>query len=401
MMPAGLSAAQFAAYPPLARAIAVAHLPLLRELPPAFLPSLLRELVEYDWKFPAERRELDGQLVFLSALSTVELREWFAAFARIQIAPELVAKTAAGNPMDATEELSAYLWRTYQMDAFRDAATAYGDRMRAAVPPVVPPVRRLGIAVIGQGAVPRAETPVFQKLRAHGTLFTNVDPTDGLAQLVAGAEARAREHAAPYAHWYIDGGLPVEGCGVLTTVSYGGLEPVRAALLANIDREVNKAGMGPEALRDHLTRLTPAALGMHVDGVLDRFQMKVLTEGSGTQIFSTTFAQWTAREVLRRAEALTVLVRFAPRQRQRPMNELLSNEGGAPEVDAQGSLVDADMAAYYQWINQQRLPGAPESAFVAWFEGQRQAVAIGPTLPRGTASNTPLTMTGLLRLFEA
>ena len=57
--------------------------------------------------------------------------------------------------------------------------------------------------------------------------------------------------------------------------------------------------MGPEELRTYLARLTPSDLGMDRagDAVLDRFQVKLLTEGSGTQIFSTTFAQWTAREV--------------------------------------------------------------------------------------------------------
>ncbi len=47
-----------------------------------------------------------------------------------------------------------------------------------------------------------------------------------------------------------------------------------------------------------MARLSPEDLGMGKSGdpVLDRFQIKLLTEGSGTQIFSTTFAQWTARE---------------------------------------------------------------------------------------------------------
>src|SRR5579872_2720307 len=93
------------------------------------------------------------------------------------------------------------------------------------------------------------------------------------------------------------------------------------------------------------------------DEVLERFELKLLTEGSGTQIFSTVFAQWATREALRRAEPLTLLVRFAPRQRQRPMNELLSNAGATPELDPEGSLIDADMGAYYHWINQQRLQG--------------------------------------------
>jgi hypothetical protein len=60
------------------------------------------------------------------------------------------------------------------------------------------------------------------------------------------------------------------------------------------------------------------------DEILQRFRLKLLTEGSGTQRFSTSFAQWTAREVLRRAQPLTLLVRFAPRERQKSMNELPS-----------------------------------------------------------------------------
>ena len=89
-------------------------------------------------------------------------------------------------------------------------------------------------------------------------------------------------------------------------------------------------------MRDRLTQLSPAELGLRSDSVVDHLLVKVLTEGSGTQIFSTTFAQWTAREVLRRAEPLTLLVRFAPRQRQRPMNELLADDQGVLQLDPEG-----------------------------------------------------------------
>jgi hypothetical protein len=149
-----------------------------------------------------------------------------------------------------------------------------------------------------------------------------------------------------------------------------------------------------------MARLVPADLGMDKagDAVLQRFQLKILTEGSGTQIFSTTFAQWTTREVLRRAQALTLVVRYAPRQRQRPMNELLSNSNDNIEFDPVGSLVDADMAAYYHWINQQRLPGDKESAFLVWFENHNQALVVAPTLPRGANSNSSLDLSELLKL---
>jgi hypothetical protein len=130
--------------------------------------------------------------------------------------------------------------------------------------------------------------------------------------------------------------------------------------------------------------------------VLARFQASLLTEGSGTQIFSTTFVQWTAHELWRRAQPLTILARFAPRQRQRPMNELLSGKEQNPELDAPGSLIDGDMGAYYMWIDQQRLSGAKEASFLAWFENHSEALVISPTMPHNTESSSAVDIAWLL-----
>ena len=71
---------------------------------------------------------------------------------------------------------------------------------------------------------------------------------------------------------------------------------------------------------------------------------------------------------------------------------------GNPELDPVGSLIDADMGAYYHWINQQRLPGSERSAFLVWFEGHSQAVAIAPSFPKGTESGTEMDLGQLLSL---
>jgi len=167
--------------------------------------------------------------------------------------------------------------------------------------------------------------------------------------------------------------------------------------------EIERPGMGPEALRTKLAQMRPADLGMDTasnanlrDEVLDRFEVSLLTEGSGTQIFSTSFAQWAAREALRRAQPLTLLVRFAPRQRQKPMNELLSAAAVSPELDFVGSLIDGDLGAYYNWLNQQRLPGAEQSSFLVWFEGHSQALVISPLTPRRTESTSATDLGQLL-----
>ena len=83
------------------------------------------------------------------------------------------------------------------------------------------------------------------------------------------------------------------------------------------------------------------------------------------------------------------------------MNELLSSSPGNLGVDPVGSLIDADMGAYYQWINQQRLPESQQSSFLVWFEGHSQAIAIGPSLTGGSESKSPLDLKALLALVVA
>ncbi len=285
------------------------------------------------------------------------------------------------------------------MDSFREAAIDYHNRMQAAIQPKPLRARRLGIAIIGQGVTAYAE-PLFRNLRAHGTYFERVKPENGLTILLSMVAARAKANSIPYGHWYIDGGDEAPHSSYLSCVSYTALSPLRNALLKNIQKQMARPGMGPEDLRTYLARLTPSDLGAMKTGneLVDRFQLKILTEGSGTQIFSTTFVQWCVREVLRRAQPLTVLARFAPRQEQRPMNVLLAPSNSALKTDPIGSLIDADLSAYYHWINQQRLPGHETSAFLVWFEGHGQALAISPSMPKNVRSNAEIDVRSVLSM---
>lgn len=397
MLPTNLKPERFNTYPPEARKLVAASIATLQRLPLTFLPSLLREAIDYDYKFPAERKALDKELAKLSSLPAAEFNDWFQAFSEIHLSSELENFDWVGSPSQFVENLSSYLWTTHQLDAFRKAATEYGNRLHDAIPAEAPPIPRLGITVVGQGVSSYSEQ-LFRKLRLHGAYFKNVKPDDGLKTLLDAVATRAKAHSASYAHWYIDGGQEAEHDAVLTSVSYGALEGVRAALLRKMRTQIEQPGMGPEALRTTLAQLRPSDFGLSEAGdpVLDRFRVRVLTEGSGTQIYSTTFAQWAAREALRRAQPLTLLVRFAPRQRQRTMNELLVLKPEQAELDPVGSLVDADMGAYYNWLNQQRLAGSEQSAFLVWFENHSDAVAISPAMPRGTESTAATDLKQLL-----
>jgi hypothetical protein len=399
-MPLPIQVKHFKDYPPEARRVATSHIELLRKLPAAFTPLLLQQVQAYDWRFPAERRDIDRQLRFLESLSEADRRGLFTGFERLKLPARLVDVKWVMAPVEFSEQLSNHLWSTGQIDAFHEASSTYLKAVFAAMPNQPPAAPRLGVAVIGKG-VEQNSYPLFRKFRPHGAYFTNVDPANGLKTLLDHVADRAARRPSSFDHWYIDGGHaePVSN-PFLTSISYSGLEPNRLALLRKINRAIHNGIAGPKELLSLLHGLQPEEIGFDAAGkngaIVSHFATSLLTSGSGAQIFSTSFVQWTTRELWRRAQPLTILARFAPRQRQRPMNELLSGDEQTVEMDAPGSLIDADMGAFYMWLDQQRLPGSEEASFLIWFEDHHEAFVVSPSLPRNTESNSRVDMHWLL-----
>jgi hypothetical protein len=410
MLPAQLTAGAFTAYPKEAKAFAAERLELLRRLPLGFAPLLLRELLVYDYKFPMERVDLERQFRFLASLSPEAFAAHLEGFARLKLPKSLEEVDWVNNPAVFSEQLTAHLWNTHQIDAFRAAAVQWVKQATAAFPDEPIPARRLGIAVIGQG-VGTNDYRLFRKLRPEGTYFTNV--RGGLPSLMEALAKRAGAQPGPYRHWYIDGGTPAAlgsgGDGAVTRVSWAGLAAARAALQIRMQKTYEASVFDPEAFRTMMAQIKPAEIGLDAaqagnqagDEAINRFQMSLLTEGSGTQVFSTTFVQWATREALRRAQPLTLLARFAPRQREKQMNELLAENSKRPDLDPQGSLVDADMGAYYHWLNQQRLAGAEQSGFLAWFENHGEAVAVGQGFAKAKTAEAPVELENLVARLGA
>lgn len=398
-----LNLEKFHGYPPEAQALIAQNLALLQRLPLTFLSLLLREVIAYDWKFPAERDEIDRQLRYLSGLNSDGLTNAMRSFARVELSPQLQQADWVGNPARFSEQLSAHLWATHQIDDFRNAAETYIAAFNAAVPEKASTLPRLGIAVIGR-EITETTYPLFRKLRAHGTYFTNVDIGGDSTVLLNTVADRARSYPAPYAHWCIFGadGANLQGTRI-ASLAYASLDSVRGDLIRKM-QQVSGAHLGPEAMRTRLAETDPADVGLKgpdYDPVLSHFSVSVLTEGSGTQIYSTTFVQWTARETLRRARPLTLFAKFTPRQTEESANQELQGIKGKPAFDFTGSLVDADMGAYYTWIDMQRLSGAENSAFLAWFEGHNEAVAISPSMAANTECPDKVDLTEVLRRMQA
>ncbi len=395
MRPNQLTPASFAAYPPQASELVRSHLDMIRTLPLVFAALLLREARDYDWKFPAEQRAIAEQFSFLASLSEAQRTNLLQGFAAVRLPDSATRMDWIAHPQKFLDALTASLWSTHQIDAFRESAKLYADRLlqaRTEQPPAIP---RMTVVVLGAG-LEQDGYPLFRKLRPHGVFVPQVADSGAWSELVAFAQKRAQSHPAPSGHIYIDGGEADAALSAhFATSSYAGLAPVRQQLLQRIGVILASPNSGPEQLRTAMADIQPDSLhwpDRSVDPVFQHFQLDVLTQGSGTQIFSTTFVQWSAREALRRAQPLTLILRFAPRQRSLNMNEMLSGKTQGNSPDPAGSLVDADMGAFYAWIDQQRLTGADQSTFLAWSQGRKQAVLIGPTLPRETTAGAPMTM---------
>ena len=162
-----LDASQLESYPPEARNLALAHGRLLRTLPPAFTPLLLQQIKEFDWRFPAERREITGQLAYLGAMTPEQRGAVLAGFTRLRLPSQWSGRQVATDPGESASQLASYLSATHQMDAYREASSAYLNSYRATIKEQAPAMPRLGVAIIGQG-VDHNSFPLFRKLRSHG-----------------------------------------------------------------------------------------------------------------------------------------------------------------------------------------------------------------------------------------
>jgi hypothetical protein len=405
MVPADLQNESFARYPPQARSFAVANLLVLKRMPLVLLALVLRQMMQYDWCFPAERQQLVDQFDLLRQLDAASFDRLMAPFSAIALSSGLRDMDWVNHPQQFSEQLTAYLWSQHQIDHYHEAAQEYQQYLQKAFDEKAPVVPRWTIVVVGRGTE-LTNYPLFRRLLPHGTLFTQLDPAGGLDILLSEVRSRAQKHPMEYGHWYIDGGEPhpvspdVQG---LTIMSYNRLVPVarrELALLNHFTSHSSSGGtIGVEAVGSYVASLTPDDLGLTgtaTDAVLRHFEVNILTQGAGCQIYSTTFVQWAARECLHRAQPLTLFARFATRQTGAPMEQLLTRDPLQQPQDKQGSLIDADMGAYYTWINQSRLAGANQSRFLVWLEGQQLACAISPSLAAGTTSTASATLRQVL-----
>ena len=399
MTPAQLSAGSFIGYSAAGQAFAVEHLSLLKRLPLAVCPSFLQQILKLDTSFPAERASLRLQCEGLERLDQARFNALVSPLAGLKLSGELQAMDWVRAPSDFVTALTAWLWSSGQVNQFR-AATVEFFR---AVPIEEDSVHRLVFVVLGDKAT--VDGPQALRKLARNGVTLNALRFGGAWDEMRRA-IREREQAGPkqYASWYVDGGSPhpvlAQGLQKTIAVSYAGLAPLRERILLRMQGMVAK-GSGAEQMRTELTGTTLREAGaeeISVDPVLQRFYTELLTESSGPQIFSTSFVQWTGRELARRVKPETLLLRYTPRQRYREVDQLFA-EAKPSEMDAQGAYRDAEMGAYYNWLEMRRISAAGKLTFVVWVEDRPLAVVLGANAPEGSVCSTAMSLTEAISNF--
>lgn len=400
MTPAQLSAASFAGYPGAARAFAVAHLPLLQRLPLAVCPSFLVQLQGLDTSFPAERATLQWQCDALQNLATDQFAALAAPLNALSLPTTLQNTDWVTAPAHFVTDLTAFLWSSGQLNAFRTAT----GHLFAAIPSRSDEAHRLVIVMIGQGAEVDGDKTLV-RLRKYGVFLDAVQHRTTPQEIQAALAQRVGTSPQPYAHWYVDGGSPPQEIAArvpgMQVVSYPGLSIIRERVVQRMQATISSGSGGAEQMRTRLADTSAKDAGapeLTDDPILQRFYTELFTLSSGPQIFSTSFVQWTGRELARRAQPQTLLLRYAPRQRHHDLNDLFADTRAA-DVDPQGSFRDAEMGAYYNWIEMNRITAPGRLTFAVVVEGHPFAVVIGAGAQAGTRCSTPMTLEHALQTF--
>ncbi len=375
----------------------------MRSLPVPLAAVMMQQVSRTDRLFPAERRDLDRTLQSLVPPRPQTAAEAVQVFAGIRLSPELQRLDWYADPAGFVEKMTAELWSTGQIGTFRDAAKLLASSRSVAGPETPGLAPRFVVLVFDRRLDAETKTPMlFRKLRPYGTFFPHANDDRGTETLGRWIAARATANPEPYAHWQVSGDIWSESSmETVVSLSYNGLRAARQQLLAFFNTARNTvASGGPEGLRQALLHLTPDQLGLSSieDPVLRTFAMDIFTGGSGTQLYATTFVQWTIREALRRAQPRSLLARFTPRSNATSIDLRISHPEVEPALDGPSSLIDAEMGAYLSYLNLMRLPESERASFLVWHEGYGQALLIGSGMPRGAESASEITLERIMAL---
>lgn len=377
---------------------------LIRRLPATFGPALNDQLRQSELLFPAERRQLEAQLKWLSLLPRTEFDRLFAPLLEIESRMELHwdSRAARLSVRDVGILARSPLYPQWRAEVERVFA-----RIDAAAeqPGELQRLPRLLVCVLPPG-VSFQDQPLWPDLSAEGTWLSLDRPFGQILPQFAAAIAR---RACPAAleederTWVFECDARLSGlagAAVLSWADLGGLRREFLRRLNAVHRDLRSVDQTSEDLeRIDIGRLVGPAIAANPR--LREFVRSLLLSGNGSLVFDNSFVQWGASEAFRRAQPQVLVACFGIRQKLKPFSSVVlfedqNRSNPAPdEGDPAGSLVDALMLSKYVYLAVQRVVRHPERTLTLMAACDLNRVLVlspaKPALPRSPAAEEDLT----------
>ncbi|MGO9229596.1 MAG: hypothetical protein ACLQKA_10365 [Bryobacteraceae bacterium] len=342
---------------------------LVRRLPATFGAALHDQLRQWEFLFPAERRQLRAQLDWLSSLAPAEFDSLFAPLTELEGRMALgLRDTSAGLGVREVGILA----RSPLYPQWRIAVAKVFDQIDAAAAPSVAlrDSPRLLLAVLPPAAL-LEDQPVWPELTKLGSWFSLDRPfADILPALAAGIAGRASAQAFEEVErtWLFECGTQFAALPNSTVLSWDATDMLRREFLRHfnaVQRDLRSVDQTSEDLRRaDIDRLAGPAIAANPR--VREFLRSVLLSGNGSLVFSNSFIEWGASEALRRVQPQALIASFGMRQKLKPFSSLVLFEdqrrsNPVPDQDdPAGSLTDTVLLAEYVYLASQRVACYPD-----------------------------------------
>jgi hypothetical protein len=372
---------------------------LARRLPGTFAAAVHDQLHQWEFLFPAERRQLGAQLDWLSGLSAAEFDRLFAPLVAIEGRMALgLRDPAAGLGVRDVGILA----RSPLYPQWRIAVADLFDKIDTAAAPSVPlrTAPRLLVEILPPAAALAREAS-WPGLAERGA-WISLDRPFGeiLPALAAAIAARVCPPAFEGIErtWLFECGTEFATLANATVLSWDALETLRREFLRrfnSVQRDLRSVDATSEDLR-HADIGHLAGPAIAANPRVREFLRSVLLSGNGSLVFANSFVEWGASEALRRAQPQALIASFGMRRKLKPFSSLVlfedqNRSNPVPDSDdPSGSLVDAVLLAEYIHLAAERVdcyPGHTVTLLTAvdW----NRALVLTPHAPAFAVPATP------------
>ena len=365
---------------------------LIARLPRTFSPAFNDQLANWEFLFPAEQRQLRGQLEFLAKLPAPEMQALFAEVTDIESRMDL-PKWQPGTKGISVEE-SGLIARSPLYSKWRQTVETAFAKIDASVV-ARPSIPRLIACILPPGLPVTSKDRLWPQLTNRGTWIDLDSPVAKLLPtLVPALVARRRlvEIEDEDSTWICECASEFESLSKAVVLDWKSLEPARREFLNRLNaikRDLKSVDdTNADLKRADLSKLLPKPIADRPR--VREFIRNLLLSGNGSLVFPSSFVQWGAAEALRRAQPQVMLALFGMRQKLKPFSSAVlfedqnRNNPAKDEDDPEGSLLDDQILAEYVYLAAART-SAYQARTLGLFAlaGLNRVLLVGQELPDG------------------